>query len=96
MQTQFSHTHARTTDPFTSHEAAEQALSLSDRHRWIILAALKEYGAMSKDEIANVTDLNGIQIARRLPDLEKANLARPTGETRTSESGRQERVWECV
>lgn len=59
----------------------------------IILAALREHGACTKDELANLIDLNGTQIARRLPDLQDAGLAKPTGHTRMSESGQKERVW---
>ena len=59
----------------------------------IILAALREHGAMSKDGIANVTDLSGVQIARRMSDLFDAGLAKPTGAMCHSESGSLERVW---
>lgn len=94
--TNFAQTHSRTNDPSTSKIAAERAESMSSKHRNIILNVLKKYGALSKDEIAQYCDLNGTQIARRLPDLQDSGLAEPTGETRISESGRPERVWRAI
>ena len=96
LKIDFTTSHSRRTDPATSKEAATAAEKFAKSHAGIILAALREYGACTKDELANLIDLNGTQIARRLPDLFDAGLAKPTGQTRSSESGLQERVWMVV
>ena len=87
------HCHARRSDPETSHEAAARVREFGPGHCATILAVLREHGPQTIDEIAKRTHLTAVQVARRLPDLEKYGKAAPTGETRLSASGRQERVW---
>jgi len=48
---------------------------------------------MTVDQIAKVTELTAWQTNKRLPELQRAGVAVPTGETRLSASGRPERVW---
>ena len=86
---------ARNSDPITSHAAADQAQAMRHAHHTAILGALRT-GAMGKDDIAHFTALTGVQIARRLPELQKLGLVRPTGRTVRSDTGRQEREWEAV
>lgn len=88
--------HARRTDPGTSHEAAARAREFASGHCAVILTTLMEYGPQTIDEIAKRTHLTAVQVARRLPDLQKAGKAEPTGEERLSASGRPERVWMVV
>lgn len=76
---------ARTTDPATSHVAAQRAAAFAGSHIDVILACLGRHGPQTIDEIAKRTPLNSVQIAR--------GLAEPTGLCRLSASGRPERVW---
>jgi hypothetical protein len=87
---------ARNTDPITSHLAAHMAIQFSGKHADQIHAALVQFGPMSKDQIATRTGLTGVQVDRRLPELEKALRAAPTGATTLNSAGRLERVWEAV
>ena len=86
---------ARNSDPITSHAAADQAQAMRHAHHTAILGALRT-GAMGKDDIAHFTALTGVQIARRLPELQKLGLVRPTGRTVRSDTGRKEREWEAM
>lgn len=89
-------THARRSDPGTSHESAARLKEFANGHCATILSALREHGAQTIDEIAKRTNLTSVQVARRLPDLGKAGYAAPTGDTRMSASGRPERVWVAI
>lgn len=84
---------ARSTDPGTSHEAALSAKELAERHARIILEALRTHGPCGKDRIAALTRLTGVQVCRRLPELQRAGLIEETGKTVTSTAGRKEREW---
>lgn len=85
---------ARVTDPATSHAAARQ-LDFAFELCSIILMCLKRRRG-TYEEIARRSHLRPDQVWRRLSDLERAGLARPTTETRAGSSGRQQRVWEAV
>jgi predicted ArsR family transcriptional regulator len=84
----------RRSDPVTSHIAAAMAGGLRRDHWRRILAALSDAPA-SKTELADRTGLDGHQIGKRLPELERVGLVRPCGMTR-SRAGRPERIWEVV
>lgn len=84
---------ARSSDPSTSHGAADQAKQLAARHHLTILRALREHGPASKDRIAALTCLTGTQVARRTVELQRDGLIRATGRTVASTAGRQERAW---
>jgi len=84
---------ARSSDPATSHAAARSAKELQADHCATIRAALDKYGPMGKDGIAARTRLDGVQVCRRLVELERANLVRATGRTVMSTAGRAEREW---
>lgn len=84
---------ARASDPETSHIAAVRTIAFRANHAGRILAALQDRGPMTVDQIAKATDLTSWQINKRLPELQRAKVASPTGETRLSASGRPERVW---
>lgn len=73
---------ARSTDPGTSQEAAEAAVKsgMVAAHCDLILGALNERGAMTANEIAHLTGLLPHQIMKRLSDLNRKNLAMPTGD----------------
>lgn len=87
---------ARRADPATSHIAAARTVEFRANHAGRILAALQDHGPMTVDQIAKVTDLTAWQVNKRLPELQRASVATPTGETRLSASGRPERVWRSV
>lgn len=86
--------HARVTDLHTSQEAAQQ-LDFAKELCAVILAALKKRPGTFED-LARRTGLRPDQVWRRLPDLQKANLARPSTVTKRGSSGRSQRIWEAV
>lgn len=86
----------RTTDPLTSFEAAESISHVAPKHHEIILDCLKANGALGKDGIAAFTNLENMQVARRLHELQRMNLIYLTGKTVKSNSNRNEREWDVV
>jgi predicted ArsR family transcriptional regulator len=87
---------ARSSDPSTSHGAADAAKELQARHHRVIVACLEAHGALGKDGIAARTQLTGVAVARRTVELERAGLIRWTGKTVKSTAGRDEREWGAV
>ena len=87
---------ARRSDPVTSHDAAAQAGGLAARHHTSIIACLEAHGAQGKDQIGAHTYMTGVQVCRRLKELERGGSIRPTGRTVRSVSGRSEREWEAT
>lgn len=87
---------ARSSDPSTSHGAADLAKEMQARHHRIIRACLAQHGALGKDGIAARTLLTGVAVARRTTELDRAGLIRWTGQTVKSTAGRPEREWEIV
>jgi len=83
----------RTTDPVTSFEAAEAIKPVVSQHYQIILECLQAHGALGKDGIASLTNLDGNQVARRLNEMQKIGLIHLTSKTVKSNSGRNEREW---
>lgn len=49
---------------------------------------------LREEVIAARLCIDKVAVCRRLPDLEKASLARPNGLTVPTVSGRRQRVWE--
>ncbi len=86
------HTLAHAHDPETSHDAASRARSLRDRHCRVILTALTA-GPKTAHEIAASTDLDMVQVNRRLHEIGKSGKAWRTGEARATPSGRRAMVW---
>jgi predicted transcriptional regulator len=82
---------ARSSDPWTSHAAADQVAS--NQHFEKILETLRQHGALGKDGIARVSGLRPDQVWRRLSEMEKMGLIFQTGRTVKSDAGRQEREW---
>ncbi len=83
----------RKTDPVTSHEAAEAIKPVVSHHYQTILECLQTHGALGKDGIASLTNLDSNQVARRLNEMQKIGLIKLTGKTVKSNSGREEREW---
>lgn len=88
-------THARRTDPRTSHAAAEQSETLASRHHRIIVDALRRCGpsGMTYEDIAIATGLEKHAVGKRLGELERSKLAMTKGEERTLSTRRKGRVW---
>ena len=82
---------ARSTDPVTSFEAAEQVKP--DKHFQIIYECLRKHGPLGKDGISQLTGLESVAISRRLPELQTMGLVKLTGKTIKSSKGRNEREW---
>ena len=86
----------RANDPLTSFEAADSIKEVVGQHHQLILDCLQRYGALGKDGIAAFTNLDGNQVARRLKEMKVLGLIQLTGNTVKSNSGRNEREWECT
>jgi hypothetical protein len=85
----------RASDPVTSFEAAESIKQVAKDHYNTILECLRTHGALGKDGIASLTNLDGNQVARRLSEMKALGLIELTGNTVKSNSGRNEREWQC-
>ncbi len=95
----FTTTHARRSDPATSHEAARMAQGLAERHKTIIVNVLHHAGFQSgftSQEIANCCKLNYLQVVRRMSDLMADRKVQDSGQTRPSPGGRRATVWELT
>lgn len=66
---------ARSSDPLTSHEAAEKASRFAGSHARRILAALDEIVSGTPAEIGEEAGLTVVQVDRRLCELQRANQA---------------------
>lgn len=88
----FSRTHARNSDPDTSHAAATKAPTLATVHRAMILRILRRYGGMTAAEIASRTPLDTHQINRRTGELIQEGVVVDTGQRRLGPTMRQMRV----
>jgi predicted ArsR family transcriptional regulator len=84
---------ARANDPITSFQAADSIKDVAKMHSDVIVAGLKRFGSMGKDQIANNTGLQPNQVSRRLSELEEIGLIELTGKKVKSNSGREEREW---
>jgi len=89
-------THARSSDPSTSQEAAESIQNLVKRLIDVIHANLKQNGSGTYEEIARRCELRNDQVWRRLSDMETMGLAKPTDRIRPGSSGKMQRVWEAA
>ncbi len=86
----------RAHDPLTSFEAAESIKESVSQHHQEILNCLIKHGPLGKDGIAARTNLDGNQVARRLNEMKILGLIQLTGNTVKSNSGRNEREWQCL
>lgn len=84
---------ARSIDPSTSHNAADQVDELALRHYKQILDCLRRCGALGKDGIALHSGLESNQVARRMSELHRLGLVELTGRLAKSNAGRSEREW---
>lgn len=89
-------THCRASDPETSREAAARVREFASGQCAEILMLLHKYGPLSPEQIAAKLAIDKVAVCRRLPDLQKASKARPTGLTVATISGRRQRIWEAI
>jgi predicted ArsR family transcriptional regulator len=88
---------SRRTDPGNSHAAAASMVATASTHRSLIWAALNRCGPMGRFEIAEVTGLDPVAVARRLAELVAQGLCRRS-KTRQemTPSGRMGSVWKVT
>ena len=87
---------AHALDPATSYHAAEQAGELAAKHHRKILEfldGLSPYAAHYR-AIAEGTGLDPVAVARRMVELERANLIERAGTARM-DNGRRGTLWKC-
>ena len=82
---------ARSTDIGADHKAGLDAFGYARNHCDRIYFALVTYGPMTIHELAEVTGLTAVSVARRM--LELGADVRRTDERRASPSGRACAVW---
>jgi predicted transcriptional regulator len=85
----------RKDDPFTSKLAAEK-VDFKVHHFEIIQAVLLLHGPLGKDGIADHSNLDPNQVARRLKEMMDNGFVKLTGRTVKSKSNREEREWELA
>lgn len=74
MTPTFETTHARRSDPGTSHMAAKRAKNFADTHKGRILAAIQRCGHATAHSISCYTGLSIVQVDRRTKDLQRDGL----------------------
>lgn len=86
---------ARTSDPETSHQAAERSSAFRATHEARILATLEKFGpgGGTVHEIGAYAGLDYVAVARRMRRLEEIGAAERTGKTRHTPSGGRACVW---
>jgi hypothetical protein len=67
---------ARSSDPVTSKQAAVNAENFAATHAGRIAVALAVMGSGTANEISQITGLSVVQVDRRLPEMQRAGLAR--------------------
>ena len=72
----------RATDPRTSRSAAEKAGQFKSRHIAKIWACLKDHGKLNYKEIAKLTGLEPVAVARRRKEMQESKLIRVLGQER--------------
>lgn len=90
---------ARSSDPITSHLAAEGAIRFRQSHAQRILSALQDLIAgdgMTAKQIARSTGLTVVQVDRRLPELQRDGKARVVQLGGSDRVVNGFRVWEAV
>lgn len=85
---------ARRNDPQTSVDAAQRAAQFAPKQHERIVAAFKLLGRPAgAHEIAEVANMTQVQVCKRLPEMQRSGLVKPTGEVRPTGWGGSERIW---
>lgn len=89
---------ARSTDPQTSHEAAEKLVSSGalTKQMTLVLDVLRKHGPCTSAELAERSGLDRYVVARRLPDLQKRQRATKVTARVCSVGGNKATVWKAV
>lgn len=82
LKTKESHSLSRTSDPITSKLAGEKTKEFRARHIAKIWNCLKDHGAKTYKEIAELTGLEPVAVARRRKEMEENQLIEVLEETR--------------
>jgi len=89
--------HARRTDPETSHEAAARVREFAGEHHRRILAAIDPVHGSTIYDIADMSGMDHVAVARRMIELASevdGRIARVKAKgTRPGPTGRMCRVW---
>lgn len=86
----------RASDPVTSFEAADSIREYAPQHYQRIVDCLLAFGPLGKDGIAQCTNLDGNQVARRLNEMHDLGMIELTGNKVKSNANRSEREWKAV
>jgi len=86
---------ARRTDPTTSHDAAARAARFAGGHWAKILAALRQHGPMTAEQMFTFTGLTVVQVDRRMPELASGGMARVQHIDGIEQRRAGFRVWEA-
>lgn len=86
---------SRTTDPLSSHLAAEELQSSGRRETQcrLVLEWVERFPDRTSAELARWGDLDRYMVARRLPDLERQGLVKKSGMRPCQTNGRQAVTW---
>lgn len=87
---------ARSTDPATSHQAAQAATSFAGTHCERVHRALQLCGPMDPEQIGVMLGMESYATRKRLADLKRVGQAEPTGQIVPTTSGRSQRVWRAL
>ena len=94
---QFNRSHARKTDPETSHAAAESAQGIAADHCRTILHTLGwNSRPLAVEQLEALCGLTKWQISRRMSDLKKAGKIEESEERHRNQNGRSAIKWKIV
>lgn len=85
--------HARGANPQTSFDAAESMQEIAAQQQRHLYDALVAFGPQTCDEIDQRLGWRPTTAGRRMSDLVREGLARDTGQTRPTRSGRQATIY---
>lgn len=85
---EWARTHARRSDPGTSHEAARRSRGLAARQHALILACMSDGVWRAAEQIGDAIGLDHVSVNRRLPELVAQAKLEPTEERHRNRSGR--------
>ena len=89
---------ARSTDPMTSHVAAQHitASGLRSLQQHQTLAAVRAYPGLTGQELAQASGICRYTLARRFPEVEEMGLIRRSEARTCAVTGRKAATWEAV
>ena len=86
---------ARSLDPTTSHDAAEEHTGTGARghHAAILLDAIRRNPGLTCSELVRLTPIDRAEVSKRLSDLHAATRIEAVGVRRCSITGKSARTW---